>query len=184
MMNRTRMPSLLRSRGGRTKSEDMVRDVKRKSGSLTHGSLTTEPSLKALGAKKSQVEYGLPHKSSRRSPKPKDDGIYENARLIEKRKPAKRFDEPHEFGPNVGRSAPKKDHFKTGGTTRRHHAHGGEEHLWIQGAIKKPGALRKTLHVKAGEKIPEAKLMKAEHSRNPLTRKRARLAETLRGFHH
>lgn len=52
--------------------------------------------------------------------------------------------------------------------------------MWIAGAIKKPGALRKTLKVKKGEKIPEAKLKKAEHSKNPKTRKRAILAETLR----
>ena len=40
---------------------------------------------------------------------------------------------------------------------------------WIQGAIKHPGALKKTLHIKEGEKIPEAKLKKAEHSKNPTT---------------
>jgi hypothetical protein len=51
---------------------------------------------------------------------------------------------------------------------------------WIQGAIKKPGALRKSLGVKKGEKIPTAKLKKAEHSKNPTTAKRARLAETLK----
>lgn len=51
---------------------------------------------------------------------------------------------------------------------------------WIQKAIKKPGALRKTLHVKEGEDIPESKLKKAEHSKNPKTRKRAQLAETLK----
>lgn len=54
---------------------------------------------------------------------------------------------------------------------------------WIQGAIKKPGALRKSLHVKKGEKIPESKLKKAEHSKNPTTRKRANLAETLKKMH-
>jgi hypothetical protein len=54
---------------------------------------------------------------------------------------------------------------------------------WIQGAIKHPGALRKTLHVKKGEKIPAAKLKKAEHSKNPTTAKRARLAETLAKMH-
>lgn len=53
---------------------------------------------------------------------------------------------------------------------------------WIQKAIKKPGALRKTLGVKKGEKIPEAKLKKAEQSKNPTTARRARLAETLRGM--
>jgi hypothetical protein len=54
---------------------------------------------------------------------------------------------------------------------------------WIQKAIKKPGALRKTLHVKEKEKIPASKLKKAEHSKNPKTAKRARLAETLKKMH-
>ncbi len=54
---------------------------------------------------------------------------------------------------------------------------------FIANAIKKPGALRKSLHVKKGEKIPEAKLEKAEHSKNPKTRKRAVLAETLKKMH-
>ena len=53
---------------------------------------------------------------------------------------------------------------------------------WIQKAIKKPGALRASLGVKKGEKIPMAKLKKAEHSKNPTTARRARLAETLRGM--
>ena len=53
---------------------------------------------------------------------------------------------------------------------------------WIAGAIKKPGALRKELHVKKGEKIPEKKLEKAAHSKNPVEKKRAVLAETLRGL--
>lgn len=55
---------------------------------------------------------------------------------------------------------------------------------WIQKAIKHPGALRETLHAKAGKKIPVAKLKKSEHSKNPTTRKRAHLAETLRKMHH
>ena len=54
---------------------------------------------------------------------------------------------------------------------------------WIQEAIKKPGALHESLHVKKGEKIPAAKLEKAEHSKNPVTRKRAYLAETLKKMH-
>lgn len=54
---------------------------------------------------------------------------------------------------------------------------------WIQGAIKKPGALHKELRVKKGEKIPEKKLEKAEHSKNPTLRKRANLAETLKKMH-
>lgn len=58
-----------------------------------------------------------------------------------------------------------------------------EKKNWIKGAIKHPGALRKTLGVKKGEKIPEKKLEKAEHSKNPKTAKRARLAETLKKMH-
>lgn len=51
--------------------------------------------------------------------------------------------------------------------------------MFIQKAIKHKGALRKALHVKQGEKIPEKKLEKAEHSKNPTMRRRANLAETL-----
>lgn len=51
---------------------------------------------------------------------------------------------------------------------------------WIQGAIKHPGALHQELHVPEGKKIPEKKLKKAEHSKNPTLRKRANLAETLK----
>lgn len=58
-----------------------------------------------------------------------------------------------------------------------------EKKRWISEAIKKPGALRETLHVKKGEKIPTAKLKKAEHSKNATTRKRANLAETLKKMH-
>lgn len=53
---------------------------------------------------------------------------------------------------------------------------------WIAKAIKKPGALRKSLHVKEGKNIPEYKLEKAEHSKNPTLRRRAVLAETLKKF--
>ena len=52
---------------------------------------------------------------------------------------------------------------------------------WIAGAIKKPGALKKSLGVKAGEKIPAKKLARAARAPGILG-KRARLAETLRGF--
>ncbi len=58
-----------------------------------------------------------------------------------------------------------------------------EKKKFISEAIKHPGALRKSLHVKKGEKIPEAKLEKAEHSKNPTMRKRAVLAETLKKMH-
>jgi hypothetical protein len=50
---------------------------------------------------------------------------------------------------------------------------------WISGAIKKPGALRKSLGVKKGEKIPAKQLRKAA-KKSGKTGQRARLAMTLR----
>ena len=50
---------------------------------------------------------------------------------------------------------------------------------WIQKAVKKPGALRKTLGVKAGQKIP-AKKLRAAAKKPGKTGQRARLAETFR----
>ena len=52
---------------------------------------------------------------------------------------------------------------------------------WIQKAIKKPGALRKSLGVKAGEKIPSSKLAAAAKKPGKMG-KRARLAETLKSL--
>ena len=54
---------------------------------------------------------------------------------------------------------------------------------WIKGAIKKPGALHRQLHVPQGQKIPHAKLEAAESKGGKLGQ-RARLAETLSGFKH
>jgi hypothetical protein len=52
---------------------------------------------------------------------------------------------------------------------------------WIQKAISKPGALRKELGVKAGKTIP-AKKLAAAAKKPGIEGKRARLAETLKGF--
>ena len=52
---------------------------------------------------------------------------------------------------------------------------------WIQKAIKKPGALKSSLGVKKGEKIPAGKLAKAAKKPGVIG-KRARLAETLKGL--
>ena len=52
---------------------------------------------------------------------------------------------------------------------------------WIAGAIKKPGALRKSLGVKEGEKIPAKKLAAAAKAPGKMGQ-RARLAQTLKGF--
>ena len=54
-----------------------------------------------------------------------------------------------------------------------------EKKNWIAGAIKKPGALRKELGVKKGEKIP-AKKLAAAAKKPGKEGQRARLAETLR----
>lgn len=52
---------------------------------------------------------------------------------------------------------------------------------WIKDAIKKPGALRKSMGVKAGEKIPAKKLAAAAKKPGKMGQ-RARLAQTLKGF--
>lgn len=49
---------------------------------------------------------------------------------------------------------------------------------WIQGAIKKPGALRESMGVKKGEKIPAKKLAVAAKKPGKMGQ-RARLAQTL-----
>lgn len=56
---------------------------------------------------------------------------------------------------------------------------------WIQKALPKSskGKLHEQLGVKKGEKIPEKKLQKAEHSKDSKLRKRAQLAETLKKMH-
>lgn len=65
-----------------------------------------------------------------------------------------------------------RDVFKKGGKV-------GDK--WIQSAIKKPGALKKSLGVKSGEKIPAGKLAKAAKAPGKLGQ-RARLAKTLKGL--
>jgi hypothetical protein len=54
--------------------------------------------------------------------------------------------------------------------------------MFIQNAIKRPGALHKALHIPIGEKIPEKKIKKAEHSKNSRIRKEANFAETLKNI--
>jgi hypothetical protein len=50
---------------------------------------------------------------------------------------------------------------------------------WIQSAVKRPGALRRSLHVPAGEKIPVSKLRVAAKAPGKLG-VRARFALTMR----
>lgn len=65
----------------------------------------------------------------------------------------------------------KKEEARTKGTRLQK---GG----WIKGAIKKPGALRAQMGVKAGQKIPTKKLEAAAKAPGKLGQ-RARLAQTL-----
>jgi len=67
---------------------------------------------------------------------------------------------------NCGSGAKK---MKAGGMTSKN---------FIQGAIKKPGALREQLGVKAGQTIPAKKLEKAAQAPGKLGQ-RARFAQTL-----
>lgn len=53
---------------------------------------------------------------------------------------------------------------------------------WIAGAIKKPGALHRSLGIPKGKKIPVEAIRAAAKKPGKLGR-RARLAETLRSFH-
>ena len=50
--------------------------------------------------------------------------------------------------------------------------------------IKHPGALHRALGVKAGHKIPAARLAAAKHSSNPHMREMANFATNAAKFHH
>lgn len=52
---------------------------------------------------------------------------------------------------------------------------------WIAGAIKHPGALRRSLGAKPGQPIPAAKVAAAAHKPG-ITGRRARLAITLKSL--
>lgn len=117
-------------RGGKAKSKSLVGMFK-----ALHGKFEKEPQMRALGATKSSVYEGEPHRETKSQ---------------------------------MRKGCREMETFSKGG------------HFWIQGAIKHPGALHKSLGIPAGKKIPLSKLKKAEHSKSPLTRKRANLAETLR----
>ena len=53
---------------------------------------------------------------------------------------------------------------------------------WMQGAVKRPGALHAKLGIPQGQKIPAKKLAAAENSSDPTERKEATLAETFRKY--
>ena len=62
--------------------------------------------------------------------------------------------------------------YKKGGKAKK-----GKKSNWIQEAVKKPGALRKSLGVKEGQKIPPKKLAAAAKKPGKMGQ-RARLAQT------
>lgn len=61
--------------------------------------------------------------------------------------------------------------------------HAKKHKNWIAGAIKHPGALHRELGIKSGHKIPAKTLAKAAKKGGKVGA-RARLAQTLKGFHH
>lgn len=62
---------------------------------------------------------------------------------------------------------------------------GRSRKMWVQKAFSKnKGALHRALNVPEGEKIPERKLEKAEHSRDLHLRRQAELAERAKSFNH
>lgn len=84
-----------------------------------------------------------------------------------------------------GGPVPKGMHRMPDGSLMKDSEHKGMKQggstKWIGSAIKKPGALRSALSVKAGEKIP-AKKLSAAAKKPGLMGKRARLAQTLKSF--
>jgi hypothetical protein len=70
-------------------------------------------------------------------------------------------------------------------TSKKEKVHKEKKHEknWIAGAIKHPGALHREMGVKEGHKIP-ARRLAAVAKKGGKIGKRARLAETLKGFHH
>ena len=70
------------------------------------------------------------------------------------------------------RKSGEMSEYKKGGAVKKN---------WIKSAIKKPGALRESLGVKSGEKIPAKKLASAAKKPGKMGQ-RARLAQTLKGF--
>ena len=80
---------------------------------------------------------------------------------------------------NKGGKIPKGMHKMPDGSLMKDSAHKAKDGKWIQKAIKKPGALRKSLGAKKGEPIPASKLAKAAKAKGKLGQ-RARLAQTLK----
>ena len=74
----------------------------------------------------------------------------------------------------------QKVEYNKGGSTSKKKKKKSSGKNWIQGAVKRPGALRKKLGVKKGKTISAAQLNKAAKSSNPTTRRQANLAKTFK----
>lgn len=83
-------------------------------------------------------------------------------------------------GDTYGGQNPSPVHGKK---SKGHMKHRKHKKNWIAGAIKHPGALHSELGVKQGNKIPAKTLSKAAKKGGKIG-DRARLAQTLKGFHH
>ena len=53
---------------------------------------------------------------------------------------------------------------------------------WIAGAVKNKGGLHRSLGIPEGQKIPEKRIVKAEHSSDERVRREANLAMTLKSL--
>jgi len=146
------------------------------SGSTTHHTLQTEPSFKALHARRSETNEGISQQSPNHLHPSKGHRIIRGKGT--QKTPNAIFEQPLEFGSNYKRTLAGKRHYKEGGL-----AEGGR---WIQSALppSSKGKLHQHLGIPQGQKIPLKRIKKAEHSPNQTIAKEARLADTLRKFHH
>ena len=119
------------------------------------------------------------HMKRKKSYSESDMGSMKGWKPVEITKPSKglEFDNTNSF-------APSRVMGKIGGGKLAKTKHSKKHKKnWIAGAIKHPGALHRELGVKAGHKIPAKTLAKAA-KKGGVEGKRARLAETLKSFHH
>ena len=134
--------------------------------------------VRNLGGGIKAPRYGTDKAVMDEAKKTKSEGIVKMDVEGERAKP--RMDRPgRKFGGRMMEHKKTKDEREADDADRddkAEYARGGKV---FDHPLKK-NALRKELHIKDGEKIPEKKLEKAEHSDNPKERRRAELAETMR----
>lgn len=180
---------LNRMEGEAFKRGGQPRHKKRAEGGALSSINSKEAPLRKLRAKPDEIYEGVPHREEgvrRRSfggVMSKITGISSPGDVV-RRGIAMYTGIPE----NVVKAGQQAVGLKRGGGARREkdeEVRAREGGQWIQEAINPAhkGALHKKLHVPMDEKIPSKRLVKAENSRNPGTRKQANLAMTLRKFH-